>query len=433
VKDLLSQIEAEAYEFKEPWRATDKSLTIIVPIVAETPGARNYVVLEEVKDKVKIVDTGSIDRTRIEGDVDKPTFIRGGTMLKGATQERATQYGIVIVPEKAEQIPVHCIHASRGIRSGALFAAGGYAPRQVYASMLCHRNQSHTWQAAANYSAMARVSEDLAPRLANVSHDDLVGVVETVQKFREDLKEVLKQIPDYVNQVGTVLIDPDGVVGLELYDHPDSWKAFSESIIRTYANELTREDKTGIFKPDLEAVIVVIKAFMEEIKKAEEEEVFNKNNAKTVILKAESFVGEYTTINGKTMHLLVTRKEKETIKQPTAPIPYRYRETTRRLGYPAYGITAPSYTSYTISASDLWAENWKSQMGKGTQVLNALEQPKTWTSLTSELKMSKATLSSHLKNLQQQGTIERHRDENGVTRYYTTGLGQQLLKRKKSK
>jgi len=130
VKDLISQLDTGIYEFKEPWRATNKSLTIVVPIVAKTKGKRNYVVLEEVKDKIKIVDTGGINKARIEGDVDKPTFIRGGTMLKGATQARATQFGIMVMPQKSDKIPVHCIHASRGIRPGVSFHSGEYAPRR---------------------------------------------------------------------------------------------------------------------------------------------------------------------------------------------------------------------------------------------------------------------------------------------------------------
>jgi DNA-binding transcriptional ArsR family regulator len=431
MKDLMLKIEDGAYEFKEPWRATGKSLTIIVPIVARKAETRGYVVLEEVKDKVLIEDTGRIGEAKITGNVDKPTFVPGGTMLKGATQARATQFGLVVIPQKTEQVLVHCIHASRGIRPGATFTPAGRTPHKVYSYMLAYRSQSHTWNAVSHYSAMA-LSE--TPQVT-VAADDLVGIVEETQRFREDLKQLLKGIPSYINQTGVAIIDHDGVLGLEMYDHPDSWKAFSESIIQSYLEALAREDKTGIFKIDLEAAVNALKAFIEEIKKAEGEEVFNKNNARTVILKAEGYVGEYTTLNGKTIHLLIIRKEKETIKpQPTAPIPYRYRETARRTRYPAYGITAPSETSifYTTSIPNHWAENWKKKMRKdiATEVLNALKQPKTWTSLTSELQMSKATLSSHLKNLQQLGVVEKHRDENGVTRYYTTGLGQELKKKR---
>jgi DNA-binding HxlR family transcriptional regulator len=425
MEDLISKIEGGAYEFKEPWRVTGKSLTIIVPIVARKTETRGYVVLEEVKDKVRIEDTGRIGEAKITGNVDKPTFIPGGTMLKGATQARAIQFGLVVIPQKTEQVLVHCIHASRGIRPGATFTPAGRTPHKVYSYMLAYRSQSHTWNAVSHYSAMALAE---TPQVT-VAADDLVGVIEETQRFREDLMQLLKGIPSYINQTGVAIINHDGVLGLEMYDHPDSWKAFSESIIQSYSEALAREDKTGIFKLDLEAAVNALKAFIEEIKKAKREEVFNKNNATTVILKAEGYVGEYTTLNGKTIHLLITRKEKEPewVKPARTAIERTLERLTRERTYQT--ATPPETPSmlYATATPDLWREKWKNRI-KGPRILTALEQPKTWTDLTSELKMSKATLSSRLKNLQQLGVIEKHRDENGVTRYYATGLGQELSK-----
>ena len=412
VKDLISQLDTGIYEFKEPWRATNKSLTIVVPIVAKTKGKRNYVVLEEVKDKIKIVDTGGINKARIEGDVDKPTFIRGGTMLKGATQARATQFGIMVMPQKSDKIPVHCIHASRGIRPGVSFHSGGYAPRRVYSTMLSERNQSRTWSEISDYSARMMKSVRVFGARYDSPRDDLVQSVETLHKWRRDLREILKQIPDHVNQVGTVVIDPDGVVGFEMYDHPDSWKAFSESIIRSYAEALTKEDKTGIFKPDMTAIIPLIHSFLKNLQKAKEEEVFDKNKAKTVILRAEGFVGEYTTLKEKTIHLLVTRSN------PT--------RTTKRL--PRRRALAPPHQSTVQRVID-WGKTFKRKMKNAIQVLTTLrDKPKTWTAIKSKARMSKATLSSRLKELQELGAIEKGRDENGATRYSLTGIGHEYLR-----
>jgi DNA-binding MarR family transcriptional regulator len=87
------------------------------------------------------------------------------------------------------------------------------------------------------------------------------------------------------------------------------------------------------------------------------------------------------------------------------------------------------YTTPTTAVGDVWSENWKRRMRKGVEVLTSLEEPKTWTSLTSELKMSKATLSSSLKRFQQMGLVEKYRGPNGVTRYSLTAYGQELKKR----
>jgi DNA-binding HxlR family transcriptional regulator/predicted ester cyclase len=434
VKDLLSKFDVGDFEFKEPWRA-GKALAVIVPIVAKRAEPRSYVVLEEVKDKARIVDTGRIGEVKVEGEFDKPTFIRGGTMLKGATQERATEFSVVVTPGKAEvTIPVHCVHASKGIRPGAFFTiAMSYTPPTVHSNMLAARNQTVTWNAVARYSS--NILERWAPSVSSdwmiprVRHDDLVGVQESLTEFRKELEEMLSKIPDYVNQVGSVVIDPDGVVGLELYDHPESWKTVTEKIKRTFTEVLTREDKAGIFKPDMDAALTVINELLEKLEKPEEERtVFSQANARTAIFKVEGYVGEYTTLNNKTIHLTITRREEEAEKPQ--PLSFPQRRWSERSAYESTaGPATVFYTTPTTAVSDVWSENWKRRMRKGVEVLTSLEEPKTWTSLTSELKMSKATLSSSLKRFQQMGLVEKYRGPNGVTRYSLTAYGQELKKR----
>jgi DNA-binding HxlR family transcriptional regulator len=434
VKDLLSKFDVGDFEFKEPWRA-GKALVVIVPIVAKRAEPRSYVVLEEVKDKVRIVDTGRIGEVKVEGEFDKPTLIRGGTMLKGSTQERATEFSVVVTPKQAEiTIPVHCVHASKGIRPGAFFTiAMSYTPPTVHSNIMAAQNQTVTWSAVARYSS--NILERWAPSVSSgwmiprVRHDDLVGLQESLTEFRKELEEMLSKIPDYVNQVGSVVIDPDGVVGLELFDHPESWKAVTEKIKRTFTEALTREDKAGIFKPDIDAALTVINSFLEKLEKPEEERtVFSQANARTAIFKVEGYVGEYTTLNNKTIHLTITRREEEAEKPQ--PLSFPQRRWSERSAYESTaGRATVFYTTPTTAVSDVWSENWKRRMRKGVEVLTSLEEPKTWTSLTSELKMSKATLSSSLKRFQQMGLVEKYRGPNGVTRYSLTAYGQELKKR----
>jgi DNA-binding HxlR family transcriptional regulator len=409
MKDLLSNLAKGEYEFKEPWRATEKSLAVVVPIVATRNMTRNYVVLEEVKDRVKIVDTGGISHACIEGDLNTPTFVRGGTMLKGATQERATQFGIVVIPAKSEQIPVHCIHASRGIRPGAQFQVGGMSPRRVYSTILSDRDQTRTWSEVRNYSAAAGSWADQFRQY--VPPDDLVAASESMQEFTRNLNEILKHLPDYTDQVGVVIIDPEGIAGFEMYDHRDSWKAFSDSIIRSYTEELSKEDKTGIFKPDTAAAVSTVRRFLDDVEKAQGEEVFTRNNARTILLKTQDYVGEYTSVSGKTIHLLVTRRN-----STRAPL--------EMFGLPA------RRNPETAKSSIERLVNWgRRKMKKGAPVLNELkERPRTWTDLRSEISMSKATLSSRLKELQEYNVVEKSKDKNGAVRYSLTGIGHEILR-----
>lgn len=437
MKDLISKID-ELYEFKEPWRATDRALTIVVPIVAKSSGSRQYYVLEEVKDKIKITDTGSIGAAKVESSADKPTFIRGGTILKGATQERTIQFGTVIFPNKAKQVLVQCIHATKGIRPGASFENKGHVPVSVYSTMLSYRSQSHTWRAAYNYysRALASAEEPVSNYLLRVPKDDLASTFEALHTFSENLKNLLKNIPSYVDQVGVIILDVDGVVGLELYDHPDSWKLLTESIMKSFSEVLSREAKWDVFKPNLEAIIPAIYKFFKELETAKEEEMFKEEDARTVIIKLEGYVGEYTQLNGKTVHLLVTRCEKEAEEpQPLQLSGRRYTTFHFRPEEPTAARThphweEPSTVFYTVGATESTPQKPSRRWKTRWELLRTLDKPKTWTSLVNEVPRAKATVASSLRDLQQIGAVEKRKDENGITRYSLTGIGYQLLKKK---
>ena len=420
MKNIIRKLKEGELELKEPWRPTDKALTIVVPILAKDIKKREYITLEEAKDKVQIVDTGRIGEAKIRADTDKPVFIRGGTILKGTTQERANPYSIVVAPQKTEELIIHCIHATKGINPGVIFTPSGHVPRQVYSQMLMAQDQSATWRAVDQYA------NTVMPELnqAQLQSDDLVGVFETVKKFRKDVEQMLKQIPDYINQVGVIIIDPDGIIGIELYDHPYSWRAFSESVLKSFSEAIAREDKTGIFTPNMEAILPVVQACLEELANAEEETVFNKNNSKTVVIKTKNYVGEYTTLQEETIHLSVTRREKElpvtrTIRI-TIPEPERWPRA-RRPG-------ESEFPYLFLSATGLEMPQRKMNV-----VLSALETPKTWTELKEEVPVSKATLASRIKQLQTMKLVDKQKHENGTTKYTLTGVAQELRKRKPKK
>ena len=270
--------------------------------------------IDEVKDKVTLVDTGAIDKTEVNNQSDKFVYIKGGTLLKSKSQPRTIQHGVVIAPNKEKvKIPVLCIHASRGIRRGEKFEAKGLVPRSIKSGLIAGRSQSRVWSDVRGYYAMASESFGTNTLFANalaadsISSDDLVGVEEKVQEFNESLKKILASIPDYKHQVGVVIIDPNGVVGLELYDHPKSWEVFSKAIVKSYSDILTKEGKVELFVPNIEVANEVVKGFLSTLEKVTEEEVFNQNGARTVVVKADDYVGEYTTLNGNTIHLSVTR------------------------------------------------------------------------------------------------------------------------------
>lgn len=441
LNQLIDEV-LKQHRFGEPWRLGEKHGGIVVPILRrEQPTKRTYLMLEEVKDQVVITDTGSINQVGVQTQTDKPVFIRGGGILKSeATQPRAVQFGVVILPQKTETVPVQCVHAAKAITPSVGFIHEGYAPHLV-AKALYTRNQHRTWSAVSRYTSQASacLAGIGAPtaQTEEVRHapHDLVKAVEAVEKFKTDVEEALRKIPaDLENQVGVAILDLDGVAGVEVFDHPESWHALSKSVMRQYKDIIVEQKVPSYLRVDMETVKDSITAFIEKARNVEESEVYEKDGTKTAMITNDEIVGEYTILNDEPIHLLLTRKEKEEPRpreRPMAPLirrtwttyePSTAVETKSTTGTPAYSffVTTSAPTHY-FNRKD--AFKFLSSIKK---------EPKTWAQLEPKFR-STHTLQRRVKEALSLGLVERKiRETNGKPTYTLTALGQETLKKSKS-
>jgi len=438
---LEKLINEDGYRFGEPWRTSSKALSFVVPIIQEAPSSsRNYYVIEEVKDKITIEDTGHIGEVRVKGDVGKPVFFRGGGVLEGVgTQSRAVKFDIVVVPQREETIKVLCVHASHPISTGRRFRVRGVAPRPIFMA-LARGDQYATWSAVSNYSrAVSNHSRTLwqtsatSPRTGTTPFysDNLVTVMETVERFREDVKKKLEKIPATLqNQVGVVVIDAKGVVGLELFDHPESWKVFSNSIMRHYEDVLIEEAEADIFKLDEQKIVPTIKNFLKKAKNCKEEQVWRGEVGTTYALKGNGIVGQYTTIKDKTIHLILAREEKTESppEMPTYRILYADRYTSEGTSTTSTTSDLPRLTwEYTLRPPQRYFE----RRGAYTFLDEISERPKTWRELEPKFR-SPVTLSRRMKEAVRLGLAEKTiRPTNGRTVYRITDKGKLWLAKAK--
>lgn len=306
------------HEFSKPWTLGEKSALVVVPVLRKAiPLRRDYVVLEEVEGKVNLKDSGSIRRVIVEAKTDKPVFIRGGGVLRGlGTQSRGVQFGVVARPRIVQEIPVLCVHASHRIASRSEFKRSDYAPLPV-ARALRSRSQSGTWHAVRSWTRKikeeALITNHIVANRSVSTHlycddDNLVSALAAAKCFRSEVEEALKSIPaDLKNQVGMVILDNRGILGIEVFDHPDSWQALSKSIVRQYRDILRKKvhDKKGTDKSRL---LVVLTKFLNKAKECKELDAYENEESKTALLDGE-ITGEYTLMSNRIIHLLLTRKE----------------------------------------------------------------------------------------------------------------------------
>jgi len=442
----------EEYEIGEPWKLT-KGAGFVVPILGRPPFPdRNYVLLQEVLDQVEFKDTGSISGVDVSNRSGNNVFLRKGTMLKGVgTQSRSPVAGVVLEPlDETIKVPVNCIHASHGIRAGAAFMAMGVAPHSVYEDL---GQQSRTWASISNYSARASTGvmraggRSAARAMTRMSLDALVDVEESVGKFREDVDDILSQIPgDHVNQVGVAVFDLQGVAGVEVFDHPDSWRAFSKSIIRSYS-ELLSEEVSDIYEIKMDKADPALRAFLKKACDAERSLVTENKVSRIWALSAEGVDGELAEIEGREIHLVLSRSTKR--KQPQTPqidqlidqLRVERDQSLRNLdlewqeALQGQGARDKRNEARLINRVDaltrimMPSPEWYRRQGS-TDLLQRLdEQPLRFTELLSSMDVSRGTLGSRIREAKDMGFINKtKRDDNGYTAWKLTALGKELCR-----
>lgn len=370
VERFLTNLNNEiGYKFGSPWRYSDKSLGVIVPILKIGDiGEREYVTLEEAKNKgVTFKDSGHIDKVIIESSLSKPIFIRSGTVLKSqGTQSRAVESSTIIVPKEeknkqdvpnapeieitTQEIQVRCIYASKSIRTGGKFTYGGDAPLEVRSSLLSRSGQANTWAAVGHATHRLMSSRVLGssggtahyrgPVSYTASNDNLAGVMEEVDKFTGDIDEILKKVPLFEDQVGAVFLDMKDVVGIELFDHPKSWEAIHKEVEKRLGESVTKEEEKTFFKPDYEQLKPLALSFLKKLVDSEKIETSKSGDIYSVtLLKGDGVVGEATSINGKVIHLVGMKVDKN--------VKSDYEQTSMRVSSDLFrSIGGPRLGSY---------------------------------------------------------------------------------------
>ena len=404
VTDILEQ--RNGFRLGEPWRYSGKSAGVIVPILRDISEERDYVTLPEVKDKIEIIDTGSIGKVKVKG-IDKPLFIRAGSMLEGkGTQSRAVEHNVILEAEVVTEIPVKCIHQSKAIVSSAKFRYQGLAPRLVV-HKLVSSTQFDTWNSIRCYAstAMSQWSDrfTVVPHTTRIVTDNLVEIKKAIRKLDNKMKEILEKVPALENQVGAIIISVNGIEGIEVFDHPESWKAHYKDVIENY--ECLKEELPPLFKLDEDAVFEHIKNFMNKLKDANIEKV----NSNSYIIKFDGFIGEYTVFNNRIIHLFVVKSDSKVSGDDKSRrelddvmrrlVPGNYRKSTT--------LPSPDRSSYSLNTEVLWKNYIDSRKGFRDLLEELKDGLKTWSELERLTSTSKSTLSARIRNGLRLGLIEK--------------------------
>jgi DNA-binding Lrp family transcriptional regulator len=426
------------YYLGDPWRLGEKGLTILVPVRCNAPPKRSYILASEDKDKVKITDTGQIDKLKVDNKSGSSVFIRGGTVFKGMSgQDRAVVQGVIILPQaNGEPIEVKCVHAHRGIVSGGGFKImNDLAPQKVY-SALQSRDQHRVWGEVQSYSmkSASRLMDrgfDSVVAHASMSQDpDLAATLDVNSKNRTDfsdkIMDALSKVPDYEDQVGVAIINVDGVQGLELFDSPESWKALGKEVVKSFSEIFHQDDAVAdLFTINMEAVKDKIRSFLKELN----ESIFHLEDG-THAINTKLVTCEYTNLNKDCIHIVITRRDEKypapEMGQPISPISDIYRDMFGTLGTQQnsrrrYESINRSWVNEAMD-STIVPPVKRPRIGDSLIFGRLMEHSYSFNDLQSKTGIPSATLARRLNQYTDEGYISKV-DEGGHARWKLTAKG----------
>jgi DNA-binding HxlR family transcriptional regulator len=408
VSEMILSLKNQEIALGEPWKLP-KASGFLIPLLKNPPHReRNYVLLQEIEDHVDFRDSGGISGVDALNRTGKNVYIRKGTMLQGTgTQSRAPVTSIVLTPDKNyKRIPVNCIHQSQGISTGSKFRATGVTPMEVYSSL---GEQSRTWASISEYTS--KIQAQMSDLRASVRPDNLVGFESEIQD--DVVVDALKNIPgDHLNQVGVVVFDLNGVVALELFNNPDSWRGFSKTIIRSYRQTLT-EEAGDLIEVKTDRAKQVFARYLERLD-LERTLVAENTVSKVWALKDAIVEGELTLVEGLEIHLTLNRA---TSKPRTIPL----REQQIRFMRVEQSAPEPIRTQEKPDTSRQFI-----QKRGGYNILSELSQaPQRFTELLEKVDVSRGTLATRIREAEEIGLVEKGiRKTNGSPAYTLTEEGE---------
>jgi len=138
------------YKLGTPWKYSEETLGVVVPILRQSAPQREYVTMYEVLKDIGMKDTGCIDQVELQNGAGKAVFVRAGTIFAGATQNRAAQHSGVYQGAK-ENVPVRCVQQTRGIHQGSEMKFGDIAPMSVTMNLM-GGSQGSVWESVRRYT-----------------------------------------------------------------------------------------------------------------------------------------------------------------------------------------------------------------------------------------------------------------------------------------
>jgi len=229
----------------------------IIPLNWSQPHDPPYVLLSQAITAGQAVveevsESGSVPQLLVTSKCDRPILIPEGEILIGAKQNRVINITVLVKPGSKFRVPVSCVEAGRWHYNTRHFVTRACAPPSLRAKKARSVQRNRAERGVAE-SDQQEVWNEVAACLESVSAasptSSLTDGLAATDKRLAQYREAFNLRPD---AAGVLVAEGQRVVGLDLYDSPQTLQSVWGRLRDAYVFEaLRKEQAAGQLPPDM--------------------------------------------------------------------------------------------------------------------------------------------------------------------------------------
>ncbi|MGA2260034.1 MAG: DUF6569 family protein [Acidobacteriota bacterium] len=306
----MKQIIDQALGVKIGVPATFKNMTVF-PLVGKQETAADYLTLDEALAQklaaiTEVSEGGSVPELKFVNSSDKKVFLLDGEELVGAKQNRVLNLSIMVPVGKTLVVPVSCVEAGRWHHRSREFSS---APRAHYAEGRARKmaqvsdSMKTSGRRTSNQGEVWNHINEKFSRFGSSSPTSAMSDIYEQQSVR--LEDYVRSFTPAGDQVGAVFAIGGDVVGLELFDSPETLQKLFAKLLRSYG--LDALDRARSDSAETRSYPIPTKAkasaFLRKVTKAKEEEFPALGEGQDLRLTGPRLTGAALAVDGRVVHL----------------------------------------------------------------------------------------------------------------------------------
>lgn len=200
-------------------------------------------------------DTDATNMLMVENKTQDTVFIMAGDLVEGGNQDRMIAENRAIAPNSLKTIKVFCVE--RGRWQPRATAETGDAPRSVAFNGYYHVASSklrRTMKATNNQQEVWKKVSEITTHHQATSDTDTYGALATSEAFNKISQEYLDFFEDKIvsrnNVVGMVAVSGNRILGIDVFGHPNLFRAKYASLLHGYGTEAVTNGSAVNIQPE---------------------------------------------------------------------------------------------------------------------------------------------------------------------------------------